>query len=50
MVLTFAFADGIPGFPPKETRPPVKELNEKVGRYVDHTLETIRKLVAGGKI
>ena len=50
MVLTFSFADGIPGFPLTDIRPSVSELNQKVGRAVEHTLDVIRKLVAGGEI
>ncbi|KIM41660.1 hypothetical protein M413DRAFT_444915 [Hebeloma cylindrosporum] len=47
MVLTFSFANGIPGV--SEGKPP-SELNKMIGGVVEHTIERIRELVQGGVI
>lgn len=47
MVLTFSFANGIPGIAGEK---PPSELNKLVGGVVEHTIERIRELVRGGVI
>jgi hypothetical protein len=47
MVLTFSFANGIPGISGEKPR---SELNKVVGGIVEHTIERIRELVRGGII
>jgi len=42
MVLTFSFANGIPGVSGEVPR---SELNKLVGGIVEHTIERIRELV-----
>lgn len=42
MVLTFSFANGVPGVSGETPR---SELNKLVGGIVEHTIEKIRELV-----
>lgn len=54
LVLTFSFAEGIPGYDASSTadggKPSAKELNKKVGQGVEHTIKNIREMVAEGKL
>ncbi|RDB19592.1 hypothetical protein Hypma_013252 [Hypsizygus marmoreus] len=50
LVLTFSFANGIPGYDPGEALPEPKELNKRIGGGVEHTIDRIRELVKEGTI
>lgn len=53
LVLTFSFAGGIPGYDtsaPAAARPSARELNKEIGSGVEHTIQTIRKMVVDGKL
>lgn len=49
LLLTFSFANGIPGVLPGETPTP-EELNARIGKGVEHSIERIRELVRDGTI
>lgn len=50
LVLTFSFANGIPGFPPGEPLPDIQALNKAVGGGVEHTIKRLRELAQEGAI
>ncbi|KAF8890620.1 hypothetical protein BD779DRAFT_1516055 [Infundibulicybe gibba] len=50
MLLTFTFANGIPGFEPGKGRPGAEELNKTIGKGVEHTIERIRQLAREGTL
>ncbi|KAJ7513138.1 DUF1857-domain-containing protein [Mycena galericulata] len=50
LLLTWAFANGIPGIPADKPKPSAKELNERMGTAVEKSLEIVRQLVKEGKI
>lgn len=47
MILTYTFANGIPGVQPGQSS---KEINHKLGGVVAHGVERIRELVRDGTI
>lgn len=49
LLLTFSFANGIPGVAPGET-PSIEELSNRIGAGVKHSIEKIRDLVRDGTI
>ncbi|KAJ7164168.1 DUF1857-domain-containing protein [Mycena filopes] len=50
MLLTYGFANGIPGVPADKPKPTAKELNAIVGKAVESTLAVVRQMVQEGKI
>ncbi|KJA17585.1 hypothetical protein HYPSUDRAFT_46207 [Hypholoma sublateritium FD-334 SS-4] len=53
LLLTFSFAGGIPGYDTAASgaaRPSAKELNTRIGPAVEHTIQTIRKMLVDGKL
>jgi len=51
LVLTFAFANGIPGGPPPGAPiPSVEEMNKMVGGLIERTIERMRELAVEGTI
>jgi hypothetical protein len=50
LVLTFSFANGIPGFSPGEPLPDAKALNKTIGGGVEHTIKRLRELAKEGTI
>ncbi|KAF9460490.1 hypothetical protein BDZ94DRAFT_1169656 [Collybia nuda] len=50
LVLTFSFANGIPGFSPEQPLPDVEALNKAIGGGVEHTIKRLRELAQEGTI
>lgn len=50
LVLTFSFANGIPGFPAGKSLPDAQALNRSVGGGIEHTIRRIRELAQEGAI
>lgn len=50
LVLTFTFANGIPGFASGQALPAPKELNKIVGGGVENTIKRIRELAREGSL
>ncbi|GLB44660.1 putative DUF1857-domain-containing protein [Lyophyllum shimeji] len=50
LVLTFSFANGIPGFTDGEPLPEPKELNKIIGAGVERSIERIREMFREGTI
>ncbi|KAJ6450369.1 DUF1857-domain-containing protein [Mycena sanguinolenta] len=50
LLLTYAFANGIPGVPADKSKPSGKELNAIVDKALERSLNVIRELVKEGKL
>ncbi|KAJ7487884.1 DUF1857-domain-containing protein [Mycena latifolia] len=50
MLLTYSFANGLPGVPADKPKPSAKELNETIGKAVDRGLGIFRQMVKEGKL
>ncbi|KAF7324067.1 DUF1857-domain-containing protein [Mycena kentingensis (nom. inval.)] len=49
LLLTYSFANGIPGVPEDKPKPSTAELNAMVGKGVERSIEVIRQMVKEGK-
>ncbi|KAJ7129111.1 DUF1857-domain-containing protein [Mycena filopes] len=50
MLLTYCFANGIPGIPGDKPQPSAKELNAILGKSVEGSLAVMRQMVKEGKL
>ncbi|KAF7324074.1 DUF1857-domain-containing protein [Mycena kentingensis (nom. inval.)] len=50
LLLTYSFANGIPGIPEDKPKPGAGELNAMVGKGVQHSIDVVRQLVKDGKV
>ncbi|KAJ6571584.1 hypothetical protein B0H19DRAFT_1130402 [Mycena capillaripes] len=50
MLLTYGFANGIPGIPADKPKPTAKELNAIVGKSVEGSIAVVRQMVKEGKL
>ncbi|KAF7350310.1 DUF1857-domain-containing protein [Mycena venus] len=50
LLLTYGFANGVPGVPADKPKPSAKELNAVVGKTVEGSIVVIRQMVKDGKI
>jgi hypothetical protein len=49
LLLTFTFANGIPGIPATDSTPP-SEIAARIGGGIEHSIKRIRELVVDGTI
>ncbi|KAJ7310712.1 DUF1857-domain-containing protein [Mycena albidolilacea] len=50
LLLTYGFANGIPGVPADKPKPSAKELNAMVGKSVEGSIVVVRQMVKDGKL
>ncbi|KAJ6608279.1 hypothetical protein B0H10DRAFT_2068262 [Mycena sp. CBHHK59/15] len=50
MLLTYGFANGIPGVPADKPKPTAKELNATIGKSVERSIAVIRQMVQEEKL
>ncbi|KAK6971877.1 hypothetical protein R3P38DRAFT_3494774 [Favolaschia claudopus] len=50
LLLTYGFANGIPGIPSDKPKPSAKELNDMIGKAVEHGIDVVRQMVKEGKL
>ncbi|KAJ7460110.1 DUF1857-domain-containing protein [Mycena galericulata] len=50
LLLTYGFANGIPGVPADKPKPSAKELNATVGKGVEGSIAVVRQMVKEGKL
>ncbi|KAJ7752446.1 DUF1857-domain-containing protein [Mycena maculata] len=50
LLLTYGFANGIPGIPADKPKPNAKELNATVGKGVEGSIAVVRQMVKEGKL
>ncbi|KAJ7152604.1 DUF1857-domain-containing protein [Mycena crocata] len=50
ILLTYGFANGIPGIPADKPKPSAKELNAIVGKSVEGSIAVVRQMVKDGKL
>ncbi|KAJ6608270.1 hypothetical protein B0H10DRAFT_2303130 [Mycena sp. CBHHK59/15] len=50
LLLTYSFANGIPGVPADKPKPSAKELNANIGKSVERGIAIIRQMAKEGKL
>ncbi|KAJ7686170.1 hypothetical protein B0H17DRAFT_940664 [Mycena rosella] len=50
LLLTYGFANGIPGIAADEPKPSAKELNARVGKSVEGSIAVVRQMLKDGKL
>ncbi|KAJ7751768.1 hypothetical protein DFH07DRAFT_960830 [Mycena maculata] len=50
LLLSYCFANGIPGVSADKPKPATRELNTQVGKAVEKTIGIIRQMVVDGKL
>ncbi|KAJ7051401.1 DUF1857-domain-containing protein [Mycena amicta] len=50
LLLTYSFANGIPGVPDDNPAPSKEEMNATLGNGVNHSIAVVRELVKAGKV
>ncbi|KAJ7752447.1 DUF1857-domain-containing protein [Mycena maculata] len=50
LLLTYCFANGIPGVPADKPRPSAEELNATIGKAVDRSIAIVRQMLSEGKL
>ncbi|KAJ7053311.1 DUF1857-domain-containing protein [Mycena amicta] len=50
LLLTYSFANGIPGVPDDKPSPSKEEMNATLGMGVNHSIAVVRELVKAGKV